>query len=204
MLKLVAAAAAATTAAAQVLDLTVEPSGMFAVSLDGKPWLAGAETGVQGAMASTGDLVPVGAITAAGGVDILGAFTAKTIKWAKKGSTSVLMEASFKQYTADPAVIVFEQHFPTELSHEDAPLFADREHQWDVSVDPPVKLAPPAKPPSPGGPSAQTIFPGFSRHAAVQNCFHYDGTFPSMHACTLQTYKESHMGGFPLVQYDSM
>ena len=80
------------------------------------------------------------------------------------------------------------------------PNWDERENQWDTSTYPPVKLD--VKPPR-RGLAAQTIFPGFSRHASVQNCFHYDGTFPSLHACKLSTYKESHMGGFPLVQYDS-
>ena len=57
------------------------------------------------------------------------------------------------------------------------PNWDERENQWDTSTYPPVKLD--VKPPR-RGLAAQTIFPGFSRHASVQNCFHYDGTFPSL------------------------
>eukprot|EP01047_Picozoa_sp_COSAG01_P033027 COSAG01_NODE_2413_length_7745_cov_2.532304_1_plen_688_part_10 len=53
----------------------------------------------------------------------------------------------------------------------------------------------------PGGMAAQTIFPGFDRGGAL-DCFSYHGVFPQMEACTLDTYKESHMGGVPLVIYD--
>ena len=120
---------------------------------------------------------------AGSGTDELGAFKSTTLKWAKKGTSKVLMEASFKQYPADPAVIVFTQHFPEELVNEAVPAWEDREHQWDTSVYPPVKLE--IKKPQQAGPAAQTVFPGFSRNAAVQNCFQYDGTFPAMHACEL-------------------
>jgi hypothetical protein len=201
MLRALVATLSATLAAAQTLDIKVETTGMFAITLDGKPWLAGAETMAAGAAASTGALVPLGAPAASTGSDELGAFKATTLKWAKKGSSSVLMEGIFKQYPADPAVIVFTQHFPAELVNDDVPAWEEREHQWDTSVYPPVKLE--VQKPHPSGPVAQTVFPGFSRHAAVQNCFQYDGTFPAMHACELATYKETHMGGFPLVQYDS-
>jgi hypothetical protein len=62
------------------------------------------------------------------------------------------------------------------------------------------------KPPhhGPSGPAAQTIFPGFDREpeAAAKDCFSYHGVFPQMGACTTASYKESHMGGVPLVIYD--
>ena len=200
-----------TAAFGQVLDLTVEPgpTGRFDIKLDGKPWLSGAETSVGAASASSGGLHAIGAPAASTGTDVLGSFKATTLKWAKKGSSAVLMEASFKEYPEDPGMIVFEQHFPTGLENENVPEWESRPHQWDVSGEKPVKLTaeqiygeekPPHRGPST---SAQTVFPGFARHGGVSHCFQYDNTFPTMHACELSTYKETHMGGVPLVMYDS-
>ena len=118
MLRLVASLAL-PLAAAQTLDVTVAPTGMFTVTLDGKTWLAGAETMAGGASAAKGDLVPIGAPTATSGTDVLGAFKATTLKWAKKGTTKILMEAAFKQYPADPAMVVFDQHFPEEMINQE-------------------------------------------------------------------------------------
>ena len=126
----------------QVLDLTVEPgpTGRFDIKLDGKPWLSGAETSVGAASASSGGLHAVGGPAASTGTDVLGSFKATTLKWAKKGSSAVLMEASFKEYPEDPGMIVFEQHFPTGMENENVPEWESRPHQWDVSGEKPVKL----------------------------------------------------------------
>ena len=56
--------------------------------------------------------------------------------------------------------------------------------------------------PSRGKNNAQSIFPGFDR-TKVLDCFSYHGVFPGMQSCTTATYKDSHMGGVPLVIYDS-
>ena len=118
------------------------------------------------------------------------------------------MTTSFRTYTSDPATIVFEQRFPSGLEGTGTLLDdADRAMSLDVvarrtgaegvrAVRPIVHT---------GKVNAQTIFPGFTRdtEATAKDCFAYHGVFPQMKHCTTATYHDSHMGGVPLVVYDS-
>eukprot|EP01051_Picozoa_sp_SAG22_P012094 SAG22_NODE_1228_length_5083_cov_2.820425_2_plen_779_part_00 len=202
-LGLLLAGRAAAAAATPALDLSVSKDGSFVIAMDGAPWLKGGEVQAGGLSSSAGTLVPSGAPAKTTGTDKLGAYSATTLQWAKKGapqSAGALMTTSFRTYAADPSTIVFEQLFPAGLAGQAAANVALPAGVYDRDA--------PDAAWRPGGAKdgAQTIFPGFSRsspgHDAPLPCFAYHGVFPQMYDATLATYKESHMGGVPLVIYD--
>ena len=61
----------------------------------------------------------------------------------------------------------------------------------------------------PGQLAARTIFPGFDSAASSAfarrdlDCFSHYGVFAKMESCQLSTYRSGHVGGSPLVIYDS-
>ena len=76
LLLVVGGLSAARECAGQALGLRVEKDGAFAVSLDGRPWLAGAETRVGEASAAQGDLVSTASDTHAHASDTMRVETA--------------------------------------------------------------------------------------------------------------------------------
>ena len=191
----------ASVTSATELSLTVHDGASFEIALNGKPWLAGGDVQVGGLSSAAGTLVQAGAPTTSASADALGAYNATTFTWAKADDGAPLMRTSFRTYSADPAVIVFEQSFPSALNL--TALGAQR----------PLKIVGEAGRGSgasyvatdPSG-SASTLFPAFARGDGRASdgfaCFAYHGVFPQMKACTLKDYAETHQGGSPLVVYE--
>ena len=208
---LVFAAAVATSAGAQRLELSIAKAGSFAISMDGRPWLRGGETQAGGlsssALAREEKLLPSAPIRS-DGEDELGHYNRTSIEWRGVGNGRAIMTTSFRTYTSDPSTIVFEQLFPAGLDGAGVLLDdADRAMALDVTArrngaTTGARLASHA---STGKVNAQSIFPGFTRDtdADAKDCFAYHGVFPQMEHCTTATYHDSHMGGVPLVIYDS-
>jgi len=169
---------------AQTLDLKVSPSGDFTILFDGAPWLTGAEVMVDKLSRSNKGLEVSGQPSYSSGKDELGNFHAITLSWVQSGHQNAeLLTTTFKQYPHDPGMLTFEQHFP-----EDIP----KPEQDESSAL-----------------SARTIFPSFSRDSSSNGddsdlaCFSYHGIFPSLKACSLSSYAESHQGGSPLTIYNA-
>ena len=147
---------AAALAKPASLGLSVEPNGVFTVTLNGSPWLAGGEVIVDDLSAAAGTLVPGSTDLQRGhGHDALGAYDEKSVEWQDKDGHAVVV-TSFRTYPADPSTIVFEQRFPSE-----------RGAVANASL------------------SARTVFPAFVRGAAASimgiagspdlDCFAYHG-----------------------------
>jgi len=163
-----------------VLDLQVGADGSYRVAHNGDLWLQGGETRVGEHSSASGDLVVLETFTYEGS-DALGGFVAQTLRWARSPNASagaVLLETTFRTYPADKGVLLFEQYFPSA-----------------ISITAPDN-----------GLLASTLFPAFSRKpgpADSLDCFSYHGIFPRMKGCKVETYAESHLGGTPLVIYNS-
>ena len=118
------ALSAAGVASAQKFDLEVNTtSGAFQINLDGNPFLAGSEVMANFLSASAGELVQSAPASTSSGTDAFGEFQATTFSW-KSASTrratsaddDTLMTTTFKTYSSDEGLIVFEQHFPNEIN----------------------------------------------------------------------------------------
>jgi len=168
---------AAILHAAPELSVNVHPDGTFTVTHDGHAWLTGSEVQVGALSRMKGTLSLSKMSDSQTGKDPLGVYQATTMVWSRNGSTTPMMITSVKNYPHDRGMLVFEQHFPTQLGSQSSQA---------------------------GSLAAQTIFPGFLRHGGDDlDCFAYHGIFPSIKGCKLSDYKESHQGGAPLIIYDS-
>lgn len=180
MLKSVLLLALLAGAASQILKATTTNDGDVVVTLDGQHWLTASEVQAAGLSKSAGSLTLLDISGKESGKDALGDYEAVTMHWGSNTSNHVVMSTSVRTYPADLGVVVFEQSFPSTLGPHDS-----------------------------GDQSARTIFPGFERPSKLSDastpldCFAYHGVFPQMQSCNLDTYKQSHQGGAPLVIYDS-
>ena len=165
----------AVTYGAPTLDFAVANSGHFSVSLDGKKLFEGAEVVLGDKTASSGSLIPVGEAQKGSGEDALGKFESVTLKWAEVAST-IAMHTSFRKYSGDGGMLVFEQFFPRDVAKSE---FGN------------------------GTGSALTMFPAFDKSGVDLDCFSYHGIFAHTKACNVSNFQESHQGGAPLVIYDS-
>lgn len=165
------------------LDVKIDSTtGSFKITLGGSSWLSGgSEYRVGSKSLSEGSLALIGSSESEGS-DVHGAYTSTALKWAAVGDEKkVLMETRFRKYTLDSGLVVFEQYFPAEL---------DMKALSAGMVGSSLK--------------ASTLFPTFARSSPTPlSCFAYHNTFPTMEACTLATYKETELGGSPLVIYDA-
>jgi len=161
----------------QQFELDVSPTGSFSITLDGNKWLGGSEVLFGSKSASSGALKPSGYVKGRG-EDQIGSYESQTISWFSEGN-STHMETSFRTYPSDGGVIVFEQKFLSESTQNDRGS---------------SKL------------SAGTLFPAFDKSGkdtSSLDCFAYHGVFPTLKACNISTYQESHQGGAPIIIYDS-
>ncbi|KAL1511081.1 hypothetical protein AB1Y20_005904 [Prymnesium parvum] len=165
-------------AAAATLKLAVASDASFTIEFDGTLWLSGAEVALAALSSRAGTLFPLGAPRAGSGRDALGAFDSTAVEWGERSSNRTLMRTTFRTYPSDPATIVFEQYFPSEVNLSAARLSL----------------------------SAATVFPGFARNPGPADglrCFAYHSLFPQMKSCTVADYAESHQGGAPLAIYNA-
>lgn len=182
------------------LHLIVNDDATFDITLDGQPWLSGGEVRVGALSSSAGTLVLASGARPSTGTDALGAYNATTFAWASKHGSAPLLLTSFRTYGADAGVVTFEQRFPlalnlTELGAQEPLRVTGRPRRTSGSTYVVTD-----------GPSASTLFPGFSRGGGgpsdARPCFAYHGVFPQLKACTVGTYAETHQGGSPLVLYE--
>lgn len=162
------------------LSLDFDEAHGFAVHLEGRPWLHGGPVRV-GSLASDGAGLQMARRVNGQGQDELGHYQAVTLVWAGMDGKE-LMHTSFRTYSQDAGLIVFEQYFPEEVQLPRQP--------WGSAMA------------APG-----TLFPSFqsqvSAGARNLDCFAYHGIFPSLRHCMLSSYEATHQGGAPLVLYDA-
>lgn len=167
--------------AALKLNLEVdEATGLFDVKLDGQPWLHGGVDYVLADKSSSAQTLFLQNAEKSAGTDVFGDYASTTLSWGSSLDGPALMKTSFHIYSEDESVIVFEQEFPSR-----------------VLVGP-----------SNSSLSASTIFPSFAKQPVRAgglplSCFSYQGSFAGLKSCDQTTYKESLMGGAPLVLYDT-
>ena len=120
MVRILALALTAGVAGAQKLGLDVDQkTGAFHISHDGNPFLSGQEVVVKFLSAAAGQLVQTAAPATSSGSDVFGDFAATTFSWgaaAGDDANTTLIQTTFKTYSGDEGLIVFEQHFPTEIN----------------------------------------------------------------------------------------
>eukprot|EP00911_Craspedida_sp_UC1_P001214 UC1_evm2s915 len=197
--------AAAAATGEQHLSLKLGSGGAFTVALNDKPWLAGGVVMVGNKTTQDGSLVLSG--TAQGsGTDALGAFTSVTQSWAAATTRSdVLFETTFKEYAADPGVLVFTQSFPRGLSETELQTMTLEKKEKNLYNDSSSSSSSSSS--SRGSLESLSVFPGFFRGNGKgpsdnRHFFAYRGVFPGIYHDKLVNYAASHQGGAPLVIYD--
>ena len=100
-----------------MMRLSLDGVGRFTISVDGGALtLAGGEYRVGNLSSSNKSLIPVGGVQNVTGFDALGQWEGKRLSWASATErTRVLMRTTFQQYMGDAGVVVFEQHFPSQI-----------------------------------------------------------------------------------------
>lgn len=168
------------------LELSVDRStGAFEISLGSQTWLEGGLEYQVGASSSSAGTLTLQRTSTSQGVDAFGHHQATELHWARAQDSQVIMKTIFRAYPGKDDILVFEQQFPEEL-----------------------KLGSIGD----SGLSSSTVFPSFTRHAKSSSsplsCFSYHADplnqqFPNLQECDLSTYKESLLGGSPLVLYNA-
>ena len=192
-----------------MMRLSLDAVGRFTISVDGGALtLAGGEYRVGNLSSSNKSLIPVGGVQNVTGFDALGQWEGKRLSWASATErTRVLMRTTFQQYMGDAGVVVFEQHFPSQIvfgADACSPLPTNQSCFYLPDEPGGAKIPTTAEYPHRLDRSS-TLFPAFDRAPGPADslpCFAYHGIFPQMHQCTFESYKESHQGGLPLVVYN--
>jgi hypothetical protein len=148
-------------------------------------WLWSAETRLGDWNSADGTLV-VSGVEKGTGSDVFGPYDVITLRWNSPDSEdslddqSFVWHTSFRTYKNDPSMIVLEQYFPNRFENKP---FSERSNQL----------------------AAVSLFPSFQRSPPTTfalACFSYHEIFAQMKYCHLADYKETILGGSPLVMYN--